>query len=59
MASINGVAKGVADGVNAFRGALTSGPHAWSEEIVEKMSLEFHRQLTQAALNDKTINFNR
>lgn len=59
MASVNGVAKGVANAVNVFRDTLTSSPHAWSPETIGEMSVEFHRQLTQASLNDKTINFNR
>lgn len=59
MTSIALIAKGVVECVDAYRSKLTKSPHAWSVDAIEGMSAEFNKQIIQAALDDKTIKFNK
>lgn len=59
MTSIALIVKGVVECVDAYRSQLTKGPHAWSTDAIEEMSAEFNKQIIQAALDDKTIKFNK
>lgn len=59
MTSIALIAKGVVECVDAYRSQLIKGPHTWSTDAIEGMSAEFNKQIIQAALGDKTVEFNK
>lgn len=58
MASLDSLARAVAQATNTFADSLASdptSPKVWRPEVVEEMSKDFQAQLTTATLRDTTI----